>query len=104
MTLYGRSDAGVGQSERDIPANMLQSAVAILAHLETEQLEKMNEDETEMINIIDDSEIVKSVQTEREDLVTSNKRLEASLLWMNLIHARWRHAPDKIDQLSDCNM
>lgn len=75
MTLYGRSDAGVGQSERDIPANMLQSAVAILAHLETEQLEKMNEDETEMINIIDDSEIVKSVQTEREDLVTSNKSI-----------------------------
>ena len=75
MTLYGISEDGVGQSERGIPASTLQSAVAILGHLEKEQLEKMNEDETELINIIDDSEIVKAVQTEREDLVTSNKRL-----------------------------
>merc|ERR1711990_31328 len=53
----------------------MEAAVGILAHLDTEQLEKINEDETELINIINDSEIVKSLQCEREEIVTSNKSL-----------------------------
>ena len=76
MTLYGHSeDAASSGSNHAVSASALESAVALLKHLETEQLEKMNEDETELINIIDDSELVKSLQTEREDLVTSNKSI-----------------------------
>ena len=67
MTLYGRSEnAGQGGADRVVSPAALESAVALLAHLETDQLEKMNEDETEMITIIDDSELVKSLQAERE--------------------------------------
>ena len=62
--------SGGGGGEHSLSASALESAVALLAHLETDQLEKMNEDETELINIINDSDIVKSLQTEREDMVS----------------------------------
>jgi len=73
MTLYSRPEDSAGGGELSGPE--LESAVALLSHLETDQLEKMNEDETEMINIIDDSEIVKALQVEREDLVAANKSI-----------------------------
>ena len=59
-----------GGGEHSLSGSALESAVALLAHLETDQLEKMNEDETELINIMNDSDIVKSLQTEREDMVS----------------------------------
>ena len=81
MTLYGRSEnAGQGGADRVVSAAALESAVALLAHLETDQLEKMNEDETEMITIIDDSELVKSLQAEREVGIGWMKRVICGLI------------------------
>jgi len=76
MTLYSNSAEAEGHGARHpITSEALNAAVAILHTFDTERLEKINEDETELINVINDLEMVKSLQNDREDLVMRNKSL-----------------------------